>query len=111
MRKQLFLLLMLGILFTGWQVSAQERTVSGKVTASEDGSPLPGVSVTVKGTKSGTQTDGSGVYKINVSGYGFARKQYDILLCTSLYQLSYRLYYKQVRKTDFYHYVEMQKQH
>jgi TonB-linked SusC/RagA family outer membrane protein len=68
MRKQLFLLLMLGILFTGWQVSAQERTVSGKVTASEDGSPLPGVSVTVKGTKTGTQTDGSGVYKINVSG-------------------------------------------
>ncbi|WP_337044980.1 SusC/RagA family TonB-linked outer membrane protein [Emticicia sp. 17c] len=68
MRKQLLLLFMLGVIFTGWQAAAQERTISGKVTASEDGSPLPGVSVTVKGTKQGTQTDASGVYKINVSG-------------------------------------------
>lgn len=68
MRKQSLLLFMLGILFTAWQAAAQERTVSGKVTASEDGSPLPGVSVTVKGTKQGTQSDASGVYKINVSG-------------------------------------------
>ncbi|GAB3515728.1 TonB-dependent receptor [Emticicia fontis] len=59
---------MLGIFFTALQASAQERTVSGKVTASEDGSPLPGVSVTVKGTKQGSQTDASGVYKISVSG-------------------------------------------
>lgn len=68
MRKQFLLLFMLGLFFTTWQASAQERTVSGKVTASEDGSPLPGVSVTVKGTKQGTQTDASGVYKVNVSG-------------------------------------------
>jgi TonB-linked SusC/RagA family outer membrane protein len=68
MRKQSLLLFMLGILFTAWQAAAQERTVSGKVTASEDGSPLPGVSVTVKGTKQGTQTDASGIYKVNVSG-------------------------------------------
>ncbi|MBA4853858.1 TonB-dependent receptor [Emticicia sp. BO119] len=59
---------MLGIIFTAWQAAAQERTVSGKVTASEDGSPLPGVSVTVKGTKQGTQSDASGIYKVNVSG-------------------------------------------
>ena len=68
MRKQFLLLFMLGIFFTGWQAAAQERTVSGKVTASEDGSPLPGVSVTVKGTKQGTQSDASGIYKISVSG-------------------------------------------
>lgn len=68
MRKQFLLLFMLGIIFTAWQASAQERTISGKVTASEDGSPLPGVSVTVKGTKQGTQSDASGIYKINVSG-------------------------------------------
>jgi TonB-linked SusC/RagA family outer membrane protein len=68
MRKQFLLFFMLGIIFTALQASAQERTVSGKVTASEDGSPLPGVSVTVKGTKQGTQTDGSGVYKVTVSG-------------------------------------------
>ncbi|WP_366091133.1 hypothetical protein [uncultured Flavobacterium sp.] len=35
---------------------AQERTVSGIVT-DDTSMPLPGVSVLVKGTKTGTQTD------------------------------------------------------
>ncbi|AFK03776.1 TonB-dependent receptor plug [Emticicia oligotrophica DSM 17448] len=47
---------------------AQDKTVSGKVTSSEDGSPLPGVSVIVKGTSKGVTTDVNGVYKINTSG-------------------------------------------
>ena len=47
---------------------AQEKTVSGKVTSSEDGSPLPGVSVLIKGSTKGVTTDGSGVYKISTSG-------------------------------------------
>jgi hypothetical protein len=38
---------------------AQERVVSG-VVADNAGMPLPGVSVLVKGTKSGTQTDFDG---------------------------------------------------
>jgi TonB-linked SusC/RagA family outer membrane protein len=45
---------------------AQDRTVSGRVTASEDGSPLPGVTVTVKGTTRGTTTDGTGTYRVAV---------------------------------------------
>ncbi|MEJ0030091.1 MAG: carboxypeptidase-like regulatory domain-containing protein [Bacteroidota bacterium] len=44
---------------------AQERVLSGKVTAAEDGSPMPGVSVVVKGTNSGTVTDIDGQFKIN----------------------------------------------
>ena len=43
---------------------AQERVVSGIVT-DNTGMPLPGVSVLVKGTKSGTQTDFDGKYSIN----------------------------------------------
>ncbi len=43
---------------------AQDVSVSGRVTSSDDGSPLPGVSVQVKGTTRGTTTDGSGNYKI-----------------------------------------------
>jgi hypothetical protein len=35
-------------------VSAQERTVSGKVTDVTDGSGLPGVNVVVQGTTKGT---------------------------------------------------------
>lgn len=47
------------------QVWAQV-TVSGKVTSSEDSSPLPGVAVVVKGTSTGTTTDVDGNYKISV---------------------------------------------
>ena len=41
---------------------AQEKTVAGVVT--ENGMPLPGVSVVVKGTTNGTQTDFDGKYSI-----------------------------------------------
>lgn len=47
-------------------VSAQERRVTGKVTAVEDGVALPGVNVVVKGTSLGTVTNTEGVYALNV---------------------------------------------
>jgi TonB-linked SusC/RagA family outer membrane protein len=48
-------------------VLAQNRVITGKVTDQKDGSPLPGVSVTVKGAAGiGTQTDVSGAYKLSV---------------------------------------------
>lgn len=43
---------------------AQERTVSGRVTSVEDGSPLPGVNVVLKGTSNGTATDADGMYRL-----------------------------------------------
>ena len=46
---------------------AQAVTVSGVVTSEDDGLPLPGVSVVIKGTTSGTSTDLDGAYTINVS--------------------------------------------
>ena len=45
---------------------AQDRTVSGKITSAEDGSGLPGVTVVVKGTTTGTITDTDGNYRLNV---------------------------------------------
>lgn len=45
---------------------AQERTVSGTITSGEDGEPLPGVTVLVKGTTAGTITDVDGNYKLGV---------------------------------------------
>ncbi|SKB78182.1 TonB-linked outer membrane protein, SusC/RagA family [Salegentibacter holothuriorum] len=42
---------------------AQERTITGTVV-DEDGLPLPGVTVLVKGTNTGTQTDFDGNYSI-----------------------------------------------
>lgn len=43
-----------------------QRTVSGRVTSSADGSPLPGVSVLVKGTTTGTSTDVDGRFTLTV---------------------------------------------
>jgi hypothetical protein len=51
-------------------VLAQERTVSGRVTASEDGAELPGVNVVVKGTTAGTITDNDGHYSVTVKRSG-----------------------------------------
>ncbi len=48
---------------TAW---AQERTVTGTVTE-ENGTPIPGVSVVVKGTTNGIITDASGRYSLQIS--------------------------------------------
>ena len=47
-------------------VFGQNITVSGTVTAQDDGLPLPGVAVVVKGTLTGTQTDLDGHYELTV---------------------------------------------
>ena len=57
----------MAMLSTAW---AQERTVTGKVTSAEDGSPLPGVNVLVKGTTAGTVTDINGAYSVAVPSTG-----------------------------------------
>ncbi len=44
---------------------AQTQQVSGKVTDARDGTPLPGVTVRIKGTTTGTITDQNGIYKLN----------------------------------------------
>jgi TonB-linked SusC/RagA family outer membrane protein len=48
------------------QVYAQNRTVTGTVTAKDDGLPIPGVTVIVKGTTSGTQTNAAGKFSLSV---------------------------------------------
>lgn len=42
------------------------QTVSGRVTSAGDNSPLPGVSVLIKGTSVGSSTDADGAYTIDV---------------------------------------------
>ena len=64
------LLFGLSLLMATTMSFAQDRTVSGKVTSSEDGSTLPGVNVVVKGTTQGGVTDIDGNYKITVPEEG-----------------------------------------
>lgn len=63
MRKML--LLVASFLLLSWQLSAQSRTISGKVTDAKS-APVPNVSVTVKGASSGTTSNEEGVYSITV---------------------------------------------
>lgn len=65
MKKNLLINL---LLFFGCSLSmiAQDRRITGKVVSAGDGSPLPGVSVQIKGTSKGTSTDATGNYTISV---------------------------------------------
>jgi TonB-linked SusC/RagA family outer membrane protein len=65
MRKSLFLLLSLLCLAIG-QVFAQSRTLTGKVTSSDDGQPVIGATVIVKGTSVGAVTNPEGVFSIKL---------------------------------------------
>lgn len=49
---------------------AQDRIVTGKVTGSDDGLPLPQVSVFLKGTTTGAPTNVDGEYRISVPATG-----------------------------------------
>ncbi len=62
MKKNL-LLSLLGVIMS-FAVMAQGKKITGKVTSSDDGSGLPGVSVQIKGTSKGSQTDIEGNYSI-----------------------------------------------
>ena len=65
MRKCTILFLGLMLVFTTLAFS-QERVITGKITSGEDGSPLPGASVVVKGTTTGTITDVDGNFTLSV---------------------------------------------
>jgi TonB-linked SusC/RagA family outer membrane protein len=64
MKKILMLFSLL--LLTGTLVIAQTVQIIGTVTSSEDGQPVPGVSVTVRGTTLGIITGADGKYVISV---------------------------------------------
>ena len=64
--KKVLLLNFLFLFALMGQVTAQSRTVSGKVTGAGDGTPLPGVSVVVKGTTVGTATSVDGSFNVTV---------------------------------------------
>ena len=67
MKKNLLLSLLLLLAFVG-QSWAQSRPVSGRIIDKSTNEGLPGVSVIVKGTTSGTATDADGRYALNVAG-------------------------------------------
>ncbi|WP_339876231.1 SusC/RagA family TonB-linked outer membrane protein [uncultured Algoriphagus sp.] len=66
MRKALLFVVALFTLTLSYEVSAQQRVITGTVISEEDGLGLPGATVLVKGTTVGTTTDLDGNYSITV---------------------------------------------
>lgn len=62
--KKSLLFWLLGLMMSVTQVLAQNRTITGVVTDADDGEPLIGVSVLVKGTTNGSVTDIDGKYSV-----------------------------------------------
>jgi Ca-activated chloride channel homolog len=67
--KKIWVYLIAGFLLLSFEL-VQERTITGTVTAAEDGNPLPGVNVVIGGTTTGTVTDHAGKYQIKVPSNG-----------------------------------------
>jgi TonB-dependent starch-binding outer membrane protein SusC len=104
-QKTLKRLLLPLVLLLSQLTFSQNSTIKGKVTDSKDGSPVSGVSVTGKGSKTGTQTGADGTYQLSVksgvttlifSSVGYAKQEVeiggkstvDVLLVISNAQLS-----------------------
>lgn len=65
MKCKLYYLCFFFVLFSSFLIQAQERTITGIV--SDDSGPLPGVSILIKGTTTGTETDFEGRYAIKAN--------------------------------------------
>ncbi|RUT78632.1 SusC/RagA family TonB-linked outer membrane protein [Ancylomarina longa] len=65
MKKLTFIVCVLMLTFQ--MVTAQTREITGTVTSADDGLGIPGVSIVVKGTTSGTSSDLNGKYVINAN--------------------------------------------
>ena len=66
MKQKLLTFLLLGLFAISSAFAQVNRTVTGKVVGADDGLPLPGVSVRVKGSAIGTTTGSDGNYSLSV---------------------------------------------
>ncbi|WP_293300357.1 SusC/RagA family TonB-linked outer membrane protein [Pedobacter sp. UBA4863] len=64
MKKKLLMLFLSSFLLV-IQVMAQQKTITGKVTSVEDGQPIPGATIKIKGSNAGVQTATNGTYSIS----------------------------------------------
>lgn len=63
--KYAVLILLFSTCYVG-QLSAQVRTLKGRVTSGEDGTAVPGANVVIKGTTTGSSTNADGTYALSV---------------------------------------------
>ncbi len=70
LQYRFFGLILLLISTVSHSALAQQRTLTGRVTIADDGAPMPGVNVVLKGTSIGAATDAAGKYTISVPETG-----------------------------------------
>jgi TonB-linked SusC/RagA family outer membrane protein len=68
--KRITSMLVCLLLFGFTATFAQDIQIKGTVTTAEDGSPLPGVYVKIKGTNTGTATDAAGKFQVSAPAQG-----------------------------------------
>lgn len=84
------------ILSVGLTMGQQSSLISGKVVSEDDGEPIPGVSIVVKGTNRGTVTNIDGDFSLQagsgetltVSFIGFGTKEIPVVAGQTQYQIS-----------------------
>lgn len=83
MRKIFKKLMLASVMFFLTLAAFSQNAVTGKVTDSKDGTPVSGATITLKGTKTATQSAADGSFKINatptgvlvISSVGFAQQE------------------------------------
>lgn len=71
MKTKIWITLCLFVFMLPAAIAQELRTITGKVTAHDDGSVLPGVNIIVKGTSRGTVTKQDGTYSIDARSGSF----------------------------------------
>ena len=105
MKKFRIVLAALALAATGFILlpgNAQTRVVTGTVYDKNDSSPLPGVSVLLKGTTLGTVTDANGKYEINVPVKG------SVLLFSNIGYITQEIAINDQVRLDVYMHLNMQ---
>ena len=66
MKNQILIIIALSIvLFLNFDLSTMK--ITGRITSSDDGTPIPGVNVVIKGTSTGTVSDTNGFYSLTLT--------------------------------------------
>ncbi|HCW07793.1 MAG TPA: SusC/RagA family TonB-linked outer membrane protein [Cytophagales bacterium] len=65
--KKIILLKFLLLMFCAGEAWAQTKTITGKLTSSDNAAPLPGVNILVTGSSIGTTSDADGNYSISAT--------------------------------------------
>ena len=60
MKQKLLTFLLLGLFAISSAFAQADRTITGRVVGADDGQPLPGVSIRIKGSAVGTTTGSDG---------------------------------------------------